>query len=200
MSAVSVYDNFVGSSGVNLNTLSGWSKYTQATTGNVLLDGSNGIYPSQAGSYYYINSWVPPTANYVVKAEYYYYSSLFGSQMSICGRMSNVADSFYYAFWDDGTPGFYIQKYVAGAFANLGSYGTSLTVGTAHIVELSMIGSSISLSLDGSIIISVTDSSITAAGSAGIGGQAAMTASTGMHARKWYAGASNVGSMLQAGY
>lgn len=198
MSAVSVYDNFPGSSGSDLNTIGSWSRHTNFSTQSIALSGSNRIYSNSASARnMYLNSWSPATANYSVKVLLNYQSSIFGTQIGICGRMSSVATTCYFGYFDDAAAQLLIGKFVAGSYTTLGFVSQTITTGTSHTLELSMIGSIISLQYDGSTIISVTDTSITAAGQAGFTNQGAMTSTTGMQAGAFYAGLSNVGSPTQ---
>lgn len=62
-----------------------------------------------------------------------------------------------------------LWKFVSGVYTQLGSYTLpSIAVDTPYRIELSMSGSTIKVYLDGVERISVSDSSITAAGRAGL--------------------------------
>jgi hypothetical protein len=184
-----------GSSGVDLNTLTGWSRHTNFGTQSIAVSGSNRAYSNSASARnMYLNSWTPPTADYSVMTTLFYASSLAGTQFGIAGRMSSVATTCYFGYWDDGTTELVLGKFVAGTYTTLGFLTQAITVSTSHTLQLTMLGQNIRLQFDGVTIVSVTDASISAAGQAGLTCQGAMGSAGGMQGGAFYACSSNVGS------
>jgi hypothetical protein len=89
----------------------------------------------------------------------------------VCGRRVNfsTADSDgYMAFIHDTANSLFLYKRVSGTWTELGSFAVTITAGTDYTVKLSMQGTTIKAFLDGVERISVTDSSLSAAGDAGL--------------------------------
>lgn len=185
-----LFDDFVGTNGADLNTLPGWSRHPTATTQSIALTGTKRVYSNVAsGRAIYINSWVPPSANYVVSSLTNYQSSIFSTQYGLCGRLDPSAFTCYLLLWDDGTPTtFDLYKVVAGSGTFLTGATTAVVPGTSRLIQLTMNGSTISAQYNGVTICSTTDTSITAAGFAGLSTQNQMTATTGMQGGAFYAG------------
>ena len=101
--------------------------------------------------------------------------------------VSTAANTFYMArYWGDSSDSWQLYSAVAGSFTLLGSSAQALTDETAYNVKLEMIGTAIKLYKEGSStpLISATDSSITAAGKAGvrlISGATVPSDNTGIH-------------------
>lgn len=131
--------------------------------------GNGGLaYPvSYASDHAYYWGVAPSNADYVVSATVYVYSTVY-TALGVSGRVSHAADTMYYAYYDSITFSWRLFKNVDGVTSALGSYNQTLSVGAEHRLTLSMLGDQIEVLVDGVIRISVTDTSITAAGYAGL--------------------------------
>jgi hypothetical protein len=120
------------------------------------------------GSTYAVNAATPPSADYAVEADVVYITPGWGNLAGVVGRftITGAPGDGYAAYWVDGGA-WTLDKFNGGGQTNLGTAADAWTSGTKHLV-LEMIGSAITLSVDGSLLISATDSSVTAANSAGI--------------------------------
>lgn len=125
-------------------------------------------------------SGAPGSANYSVDVVFYAGSLASNGAITACGRVDTSANTFYGALYATGDVSWTLYKIVAGSFTPLAYYGQTLTAGNTYTATLDMSGTTIRLLVDGVQRASVTDSSITAAGKAGIR-SAYSTNSTGLH-------------------
>ena len=85
------------------------------------------------------------------------------------GRIDTAAITGYWARYSPNNGGWQLFKSVAGTSTQLGATQTAtLTASQVYHLVLSMVGTTISMIVDGTTLVSVTDSSISAAGKAGI--------------------------------
>ena len=105
--------------------------------------------------------------------------------VGVCGRMATGANTYYRAVFTNGT-GWQLFKIVAGSQSQLGSTagGTTLTVGNDVNLELKMSGTTISVIVDGTTLITATDSAITS-GVSGIRMNGSTSDSAGYHIDNW---------------
>jgi hypothetical protein len=127
----------------------------------------------------------PGTADYSVEADVCIVTDNGAYYTGVSGRVNTGAGNSYYAQLDETSGYFQLWKKVSNTSTQLASSGSSysLAAGTTYTLRLSMVGSTISVYVNGAQVISVTDSSVTAAGSGGIfnwGGGSA-TDTTGFH-------------------
>lgn len=177
-------DSITGTDGVNLNTLSGWSKHP-ASGSRALLLSSNRCYADvNSGAALYINTAAPPSPDYVVHATIRVRSSE-SCNIGVCGRMDASAATFYHARYNTGTASWELYRFNSGTATEAPTRSAhTLTVGNDYDVELRMVGSVIELWLtgEGSARISWTDSSpITATGKIGVRCSTGNSSTTGMH-------------------
>jgi len=181
-----VSDSFTDTSGTALASHTGetgatWAKHPNFASSDIQISDANRAVVKVAGasgSFYYasgadfVNGYVEAVIRVV---------SLPGSGYAgVTGRMSTSASSFYWAIYNIGA-GWQLWKAVAGTGTQLGSTSAAtLTVGNDYTLRLTMNGSTISLSVGGSTLISVTDTDV-ASGRAGLVGYGAWTNSTGLH-------------------
>jgi|SRR5665213_213170 len=199
-----VTDYFVGTNGTALDAIpsSAWTRHPLYTGGTLSVDGSGGVYSSASGQPFYYNSWQPPTGNQSVKFDIFWTSSVFSAQLTLLARFSPTANTGYILFWNDdgtgsgGTSGLILYKGVAGSFTYLGNPPITFVFNTFYTIELSCIGTTISVLVNGVVVLSVNDSSI-ATGVVGIGGQAN---SSSLKAHNYYATTSNIGGHFQTHY
>lgn len=112
---------------------------------------------------------VPPSANYSVEADLLVKSNLAGDDTGVIGRR-NGSNNFYLARWDQAGGDWQLAKY-NGLLVNVlaSTTGTTtLTVTETYRLKLEMIGSTLNLYVNGILTLTTTDSSLTAAGNAGI--------------------------------
>jgi hypothetical protein len=116
-----------------------------------------------------------PTANYEVQATFLGTFSTI-TPIYLLARVQDQ-ENMYALRLVSGTSGVQLYKKVAGAWSTLGS---AVTIANGSVVKLSVNGSAIKVFDDGVEVISVTDSSISAAGKAGVahGGAAELVTST----------------------
>lgn len=167
---------FTGSSGTELSAAdSNWTKHPAASAANLVLSNANRVRQSAtnaAGTYYY-HSGSPASADYSVSATGFAKETSAGdAAVGVSGRVDTTAATQYHARYAGGaTDAWQLFKFVAGTATQLGSNSAqALTDETGYAIELRMVGTTIELYKQGSSTptISVTDSSITAAGKAGI--------------------------------
>lgn len=147
-----------------------------------------------SGNSYWRSSAIPSSADYSVSAVLHYKSAVAGLA-GVIGRMTHAAGAFdpdygngYYAMWSGYLTGWTLYKRINGTYTQLGSTSSAtLTANTDYTIELVMSGTSIEVFVDGVSKISVTDSTITAAGGIGVIMDGTGSASTGMHMDQVYA-------------
>lgn len=151
-----------------------WAQHPNFTTNTFSVQGGLGycIGSSSSGTSIYYNNATPPSADYYVEATIQHNGAGASTSLTgVCGRLATGASTMYMAYYNPGTAVWLLEKLVAGTNTQLGSYSTTLAVLTSAVVKLEMIGTAIKVFIDGVERISVTDSSITAAGFAGIRGR-----------------------------
>lgn len=162
--ASAAYD-FAGTAGAAIQNVAGspWTKIT--TNADILLDGTNHGYASanNAHSPYY-HSTLPATADQNIWATFYVGNAANVGPF-IAGRQSTNGQNNYIAEYNGQWSMF---KHVAGARTTLGSYaGDAPTV--ERVGRLELRNNSQKFFVDGVQRISVADTSLTAAGTWGIG-------------------------------
>ena len=185
-------DLFAGTAGTTIlahtpNIGGAWVAHTLAPNGTSLpcvLNGNGTIYNRYAGGLcLYYPTATPSTPDYSVKGKVNIKTVVADEQIGVCGRLSTSALTFYVARFDTNTNAVRLYKSIAGTLTSLGSYSVTWAAGETHDIELKMLGSTISVLVDGVERISVTDTSITLAGKAGIRmyNTTAATPTTGLH-------------------
>jgi lysophospholipase L1-like esterase len=120
-------------------------------------------------------------ANYYVEAKLDFLSTISGDNVGVIARASPSAQTFYAARWGQSTSSFGLFKSVAGVLTQLGSNSVATFTSGSRVMRLTCQGSTISLSVDGVTLVSVTDTDITAQGFAGVRNLALQTTTTGIH-------------------
>lgn len=138
------------------------------------------------------HSAVPPSADYSVRASVAPLSLVTNSSMGVMARRSTGADTCYFARLSVAS-GWQLYKRLAGVNSQLGSsVAQALTAGDTYAIELRVTGSTIEVygAGDPSPKISVTDTSITDAGRAGVfvSQSGSVGDSTGWHLDDLFAG------------
>jgi hypothetical protein len=129
-----------------------------------------------AGTAYY--SGTPASADYSVTADIVIKSS--AGSTGVAGRISTTALTMYYAYIEQVTGKVVLAKKINGATTSLGVSSSTYGIGTVSLT-LDMVGTTIRALINGVAVASATDSSITAAGKAGIRAPAISDTTTGKH-------------------
>ncbi|MHB8273468.1 MAG: LamG-like jellyroll fold domain-containing protein [Dermatophilaceae bacterium] len=142
------------------------------------------------GTGYSINytTVTPLSPDYSVEADLFVKSNLAGDMAGVIGRLDTGTNSFYMARWEQGDTSWNLVKYNngKGAYMNWVSGQPALTVGQTYRIRLNMIGTAVKLYVNGVLTVSATDTTVTAAGKAGImdgepAGTATKSDTTGLH-------------------
>lgn len=137
---------------------------------DAVITGANRLRAESAANAVYRHTASPPSADYDVGCDLFIHDSSGDTNAGVVARCSSSAATFYFARWRTGV-GHQLFRFVNGEATQLGAtVGTSYSNGTTAKIRLRVEGSTISLfkDLDASPIISVTDTTITAAGFAGL--------------------------------
>jgi hypothetical protein len=95
--------------------------------------------------------------------------------------MQTGVASYYWARWNGTVNGWQLFKTVNASSTQMGTTVPGTFTSGSKVLRLTVNGSTISLSVDGVQLLSVTDTSITTAGKAGVRMGATQTANTGIH-------------------
>lgn len=169
---------FAGAADEALETLPEWDKSTMLGTTGIgrYLDQAYLRAPLNTDTALYTHADAAPTADYSVEMDWIVQASAatFNTRVGIAGRA--ITSGFYSLEYlggtkAGGTPRFELRRYDngTGVFTALASYAFDV-VATTYRVELRMVGSTISARLDGTQIMSVADTTLTAPGLAGLYG------------------------------
>jgi hypothetical protein len=167
-------DTFTGTAGTALQSHVGetgatWAHFGTNNTDAVLSD-ANRLRRNGVGSALYSASGAPPSADYSVQADVFVSSVLTQDAVGVLGRIGS-GDNYYMARWTVngvGTGAWEIVKNVNGAITTLATIPATLTTGQTYTLRLNMVGGALSLLVNGSQLLSTTDFSFAAAGSAGL--------------------------------
>lgn len=164
-------DTFTGTEGAELSAYdAAWTRHTSYTINSEIA--ANRVRQSASlGSSAYWHSGTPANADYSVSADLFFKETNGGSgSAGPIGRADTAANTFYHArYFGSASDAWQLYKFVAGTATLLGSSAQAITDETSHNCVLRMVGTTIELYKDGegTALISVTDSAITAAGKAG---------------------------------
>jgi len=123
-------------------------------------------------------SGTPASADYAVQATITVKSTI--GSTGVAGRISTTARTYYTAYIEQTTGKVVLAKRVNGAVTSLGVSAGSYGIGD-HVLTLDMVGTTIRGLIGGVQVVSVVDSSITAAGKAGIRAPVISDTATGKH-------------------
>lgn len=158
-------DTFTGTAGTDLaaHTADTGQTWTNVDGVNIFLDGANGVYTYSAPGLYTI-SFTPSTADYDVTCAFEDLGG--GTPAYTQGLVARFDESNNYYLLSYHNGAFAIQKTIAGTVTTIGSPAYYSTAATT--VTFSMRGSSITASIGGTVVLTATDTDLTAAGKAGI--------------------------------
>lgn len=169
--AIFAEDAFTSGSDQTLQAYSAlWNRHTSfATDATVLTATGNVRGGSDAATSVYYRSETPQSADYDVQADCST-TQAGNSRSGVVGRCDTAAQTFYYLYLDSSTGQLTMAKAVAGVFTGIGTpYAIpSYAHNTPYTIRLNMTGTSLTGYLNGVSRITATDSSISAAGKAGI--------------------------------
>lgn len=174
--SVFVNDAFTGASGTDLTTYSAsWVNHPSSSTRTAVLSDSNRVRSnSGAADVAYYNSASPSGADYRVSADIRVVTSASTFNAAVLARADTSATTWYAGILQGTgttTAIWSIWKAVAGTWTQISStISQTVAANTTYSVKLECIGSAIKLYINGSTTpaLSVTDTSITSAGKAGI--------------------------------
>lgn len=175
-------ETFTGAAGTELATHSAdWVAHPQDAGEIVLTDASRARSNAAGNALYRLSGFVPASADYDVEMDWVWIDSAAQNSIGILGRMDATAATFYMLRMEGGALQLY--KFVAGAATQLGNVSMSAVAGNTYHVKLEMRGTTIRgyFNNAASPDIEVTDSDITAPGSAGLRMDSVATDATGQH-------------------
>lgn len=184
-SAQFVSDTFTDTDGTDLASHTGGTgaTWTNDDLGDALTITSGAVYNTGAGSAAYHASGTPSGADYSVQANFVYLSQT--GAIGITGRAVASGTAGHvngYMLQHRAFHGWQLMRLDTGAPTQLGvDVGPELTTADNKVGKLEFVGSTINAYVDGSLIITVTDTTYSAAGNVGIFGVLAVTSTTGVH-------------------
>lgn len=133
--------------------------------------------PTTLGTYR--NTATPPSADYYVETVIDFLSDIASDAVGVIARANAASNNFYFARFSRGSNNFRMFKQVNGVATQLGTaLSASFTSGT-YKLKLVCQGDTISMYVNDSLVTSVTDTTFSAAGYAGMMDVAVQTATTG---------------------
>lgn len=167
-----VEDSFTDTGGTNLVSHTGetGATWTQHTNGNnPCRIAANRVRPTNASAISLIyTSGVPAAADYDVLSALYVASLPATTSLGMVARQSTSANTGYHGDYSTGNGEWRIYKIVAGSSTVLVTSSATLTVGQTYALRFTVRGTTLALYVDGTRVLSTTDSSISAAGRAAL--------------------------------
>ena len=176
-----VVDRFTGTGYANLDIgrsadVGGTWQRNPATPGTRWYLFDNRVHCGEAGAVYLPAT--PQNANYYVECDYTIYSDILGAGLAARQSVSDL--TMYFARYEWGE--YIVGKFVGGAGpTRLGGWSSAVATPSTHKLRLTVNGTTISVAVDGTTRITVTDSDITAAGKAGMTSGGANDVGSGKH-------------------
>lgn len=199
-------DTMTGSAGSTLQSHSGetgatWIKFNGADS--VITDANRLRKNTFSDKSAYYSSGVPASPDYTIEADVTAKSIISNDAIGVVGRQdtSNGFGTFYFARYETIDQSWNLGKYVNGSLTYLNYVtGQALTPGQSYHLKLAMSGSSLSVYVNDVLKASATDSSITAAGRAGVrlgqdGNALNITNTTGLHLDNFSASTAGAGAV-----
>jgi lysophospholipase L1-like esterase len=177
-------DTFTDTTGTLLENHTGetgavWTKNPAFSTGSAAITSAGRLRGNSGGFAIYYSSAAPASADYDVEADLYVAST--ADTTGILGRQSTSAVTYYLFDYEFSSAQWKLYTVVNGATLNSTTFNQTLTAGQTYHIRLCMRGSNITCFVNGGQVISLTDSSITAAGRPGVLFSSQDTDSTGAH-------------------
>ena len=167
-----VQDTFCDATGTTCSAHTGdtgatWTNEVQSVAQDAVVTDEDRLrcLNGDGGSIYCQASGIPSSSNYEIRATFYCKTVRTSQFSGVVGRYTTGPTYLIRLFYvGSGTPRWLLEKIVAGVTSELGSYNQTLSAATAYAVVLRMVGSAISVTIDGVERITVTDGDVTAAG------------------------------------
>jgi hypothetical protein len=143
------------------------STWTQDTAGALTIQGS-ALTCSASSARSALNGASAPGSDYSVSCSLLiaYYGD--GDRAGVYGRLDGPLQNGYLAIWNDSTGSYELYSLVSSVPMLIGSQAAPLQTTGSFRIELRMVGTTISVYVDNVLLISVTDSSVSAPGGAGL--------------------------------
>jgi hypothetical protein len=166
-------DSFTDAAATALTAHTGEIGATWTTAGGVTeqISSENRARRNGGGYSLMYASATPASANYSVEADLYVKSNLTGDMDGVVGRLNTATTSYYIARWQRANTSWNILEYTNGFLTGTVARVTGqplLTVGDNYHLELEMVGTTLTLYVNGVFIVSGTDATLSLAGKAGI--------------------------------
>ncbi len=142
-----------------------WSLHPIGAGTNLLLNGGHLYAAATAGIQMYYISAATAAADYDVQADFTV-GATSHTTPSICARVDTTVLAGYCVGWQSGA--WYLYKYAAGEYSLLAGTETGYDPTTTRTVKLSVRGTTITVTVGGTQIYSLTDTSLAGAGRAGV--------------------------------
>ena len=145
-----------------------WSAYGSpySATASVIAAEGRVAGASSSSSALYIQTVVPPSADYLIEAVVRFTNST-GKRVGIAARYSTGGTENGYLVFFDGNY-WVLRKVVAGVSTDLASYYGSSSLNTDYVLQLEVFATTLTVSIDGVARIVASDASFTAAGRVGV--------------------------------
>lgn len=170
--------SFTDTNGVDLNAHNAagcsphssvtWARQTGSTGAAVIA--ANRARPGTANTRaIYYNTVASPSADTPVFADIYVASNDTSCRVGVGCRLSDSADTGYFARYEGALVGWQLFKRIAGTQTTIETVSATLTVGQSYRLEIRPTGSTLAMYVDGvQVGTNHTDTDITAAGFAGL--------------------------------
>lgn len=172
---ISSSDSFTDTTGTLLSAHTSSTGTTWTVQGGsnttAQISASGTVRRGAAGTAAYYTSAVPLSADYLLEADVVVKSLLAGDFAGVIGRVDTTgtgSGTFYTARYNVDLGRWELYRFVNGGQTNLGTFAQVLTSGQSYRVGLDMHGSTISVLVNGAVVVTVTDTGITTAGRAGV--------------------------------
>lgn len=169
--AVFASDTFTGADSTDLVAHDGgWTEHGSYASGQMTLLSNRAVVTNGNSSRYYRDE-LPAGANYEVEADLYFAENDGNNwNAGVMARADPTANTAYwFHYFGFSTDSWQLHKYVAGTYTQLGSnVPETIAAGSTRNCRIQVNGTTIKGFVDDVEVISVTDSSIAAAGRAAI--------------------------------
>jgi hypothetical protein len=191
-----VSDSMTGTNWSDLHLHTGelgatWTRHTTTPSSRWYIF-NNKVHCGVAGILY--ASGTPASADYSVQCDYTFFTDI--TAIGLAGRISTSVATLYYTYYNGDE--LVLAKQINGAITSLNAVPSVMAAGNTYVLKLEMIGSAIKVFVDGVQRISVTDSTITAAGKAGVRSAASNDAWTGKHIDNYLAFDTSVATVARS--
>ena len=170
-------DAFTGTAATTLQAHVGevgasWTKNTTVSTADAVLTAGGRVRKQGTSTLaLYYTSAVPASADYIVEADVYVASVLTDDAIGVTGRLDPASSSgtYYAAAYNKSTGTWLLVSVVNGTRTVIGQSAVqTLTAGSTYRLSLDLDGTTIRLLVNGTQLVSVVNSAITAAGRGGV--------------------------------